>query len=675
LKFQLFASRRSKLEIIGLILIATFLSLNSTPGEAYGSEHGKHIQKQGNKPSKNFNISIADVRVTAVGLTGANLEIVFNIRNPSEIAATLDQLDYKLYGNNIYLGEGKINDAISVPAHSNKIASSSFILNYSSVDKIGRDDLAKGTINWKISVDLGPGLTDEERPEDITVKAKEGAKPSPTIEIATLTSSESSGNDPCPQATSLDYPVPKALYLSNIGVDYKHGYEFWHPVSGYGHHLGEDIKLPEGMPVKAIGNGKIAYYGAATSYGELVVAIEHDLGKEYEFTNGLEEIVSTQKIISIYGHLRKSEERGGSFLRWKVGDYVRKGEIIGYVNDAEHNGVPTKEHLHMAIRLSDKSGAWRRDGKYWLRGYDRDKKTKCGPKCGEDFAAPSGVIEKLVEAKLPPVLTSPLKISPSPPYHAGDRINAEFTITNKGTAPITFNILTAGGRDPDGQVADFTFRRDITLSPNKSYDYKGSLTLAKAGNYHFFCAYQTPDGKWNTSVDLGAGLTDEDRIEDILVTLNNVALGKPCTVIANGAEDYSDGHPGEWPRDITDGRLAYQPVSSGKEDGCIAWQNEDHDELLVVTVTIDLGATHNITKIRYNPGNCERAETWNADIMESLFGKTPTNPGSPYRGTWTEQTGSITTSKVTIKLEKTRRSWATDWLFIGEIEVWGTSIE
>lgn len=103
------------------------------------------------KALKSFSVSIADVRITGIGLTGANLEIVFNIHNPSGIAATLDKLDYKVYGNDIYLGEGKINDAISVPAHSDRIVSSSFVLNYSSADKVFRGDLAKATINWKIS--------------------------------------------------------------------------------------------------------------------------------------------------------------------------------------------------------------------------------------------------------------------------------------------------------------------------------------------------------------------------------------------------------------------------------------------------------------------------------------------------------------------------------------------
>jgi len=57
----------------------------------------------------------------------------------------------------------------------------------------------------------------------------------------------------------------------------------------------------------------------------------------------------------------------------------------------------------------------------------------------------------------------------------------------------------------------------ITLEPSESYDYKGTLTLNKVGDYHFFCTYQTPDGNWNTCVDLGSGLVDEDRTEDISV--------------------------------------------------------------------------------------------------------------------------------------------------------------
>ena len=129
----------------------------------------------------------------------------------------------------------------------------------------------------------------------------------------------------------------------------------------------------------------------------------------------------------------------------------------------------------------------------------------------------SAVDFSLGQTVVAPIITSPLKITPASPYYVGDTINAEFTITNENTIPTTFSVLTVGGRNPDDQVADFTHRQNILLKPFESYNYQSTLTLNKVGDYHFFCAYQIPDGNWNTCINLGSGLVDEDRVEDIVV--------------------------------------------------------------------------------------------------------------------------------------------------------------
>jgi hypothetical protein len=145
-----------------------------------------------------------------------------------------------------------------------------------------------------------------------------------------------------------------------------------------------------------------------------------------------------------------------------------------------------------------------------------------------------------------------------------------------------------------------------------------------------------------------------------------------ATAVTNGAEDNFPGS-GEWSSDIVDGSLDYLPVGTG-EDGCVGCCNSDYNELLWVKVTIDLGGEYEVTGIRYNMGNVQRAETWNADSMTSPFGTTATQPGTPSTGAWTEQTGCDTLSSVVVTLYKTRTSWATDWLFIGEIEVQGAQL-
>jgi hypothetical protein len=150
----------------------------------------------------------------------------------------------------------------------------------------------------------------------------------------------------------------------------------------------------------------------------------------------------------------------------------------------------------------------------------------------------------------------------------------------------------------------------------------------------------------------------------------NVAAARPVVVTTNGADDDRE-NPGVEPADITDGRLDYLPAEDAQDDGVVGYVNDDLNQRMVITVTIDLQGAYDISRIRYNMGDVQRAETWNADLMTTPFGSTPTNPGTPGHGAWTEHSGSATLSSVTIVLEKTRVSYETDWLFIGEIEVYG----
>jgi hypothetical protein len=176
-------------------------------------------------------------------------------------------------------------------------------------------------------------------------------------------------------------------------------------------HLGEDIRLPEGAPVHAIGPGKIVYYGPAPSYGELVAAVEHELGAPCEFVAATGTSVRTDKILSIYGHIRTCDLRSnGSCTGLTVGSDVTKDSIIGYVNDhnddpnLDHNG-DGKEHLHLGIRLSSAEQARKTDGGKWLRGY------VIGSSAAKEFAAASVVIPVLRSGCRGPVESA--KVHPS----------------------------------------------------------------------------------------------------------------------------------------------------------------------------------------------------------------------------------------------------------------------
>jgi murein DD-endopeptidase MepM/ murein hydrolase activator NlpD len=144
----------------------------------------------------------------------------------------------------------------------------------------------------------------------------------------------------------------------------------------------------------------VRFYGPAGGYGELVAAVEHDLGRIYDFVNGYGQTVRTRYIISIYGHIRDSQLRGGATTGLRINSRVDKNTVIGYVNNSSRPDGLKKdpngdglEHLHLGIRLSNAITARSVDGRFWLRGYEGATDR------GEDFAAASLVIPILVQGQ------------------------------------------------------------------------------------------------------------------------------------------------------------------------------------------------------------------------------------------------------------------------------------
>jgi murein DD-endopeptidase MepM/ murein hydrolase activator NlpD len=90
-------------------------------------------------------------------------------------------------------------------------------------------------------------------------------------------------------------------------------------------HDGLDIASQYGDAIRAPADGVITKVNRGGSYGLLVV-IDHGFG-----------------VASRYGHLSRFSAR--------VGEYIRRGEIIGYEG---HSGRATGTHLHYELRIDNK---------------------------------------------------------------------------------------------------------------------------------------------------------------------------------------------------------------------------------------------------------------------------------------------------------------------------------
>ncbi len=115
--------------------------------------------------------------------------------------------------------------------------------------------------------------------------------------------------------------------LAKIRVTSSFSYRRWHPIlHRYRPHHGTDFGASFGTPLYAVNSGVVSYAGWMRGYGR-VVKIRHKGGYE-----------------SLYAHQSR--------IRVKLGQRVKKGQIIGYVGSS---GRSTGPHLHFGLM---KNGRW-----------------------------------------------------------------------------------------------------------------------------------------------------------------------------------------------------------------------------------------------------------------------------------------------------------------------------
>jgi len=111
--------------------------------------------------------------------------------------------------------------------------------------------------------------------------------------------------------------------VRNARLSSKFTYKRWHPIlKKYRAHLGIDYAAPRGTPIIAAASGRVTFAGYTRGYGKLV-KIRHNDG-----------------YLSLYAHQKK-------FRRGiKIGKWVKKGQVIGYVGST---GMSTGPHLHFGL--------------------------------------------------------------------------------------------------------------------------------------------------------------------------------------------------------------------------------------------------------------------------------------------------------------------------------------
>ncbi len=149
-----------------------------------------------------------------------------------------------------------------------------------------------------------------------------GLTPDATQEISTRLENINLTNI---QEQSLLNSIPSGNVLPDMIITAKFGWR-QHPIlKRKEFHKGIDLKAKRKTPIRAPANGVVEFAGfhKSSGYGYLLI-IDHNYGFKTE-----------------YGHLDKK-------IIVKAGQFVKKGEIIGYTGNS---GLSTGPHLHYEIRF------------------------------------------------------------------------------------------------------------------------------------------------------------------------------------------------------------------------------------------------------------------------------------------------------------------------------------
>lgn len=143
------------------------------------------------------------------------------------------------------------------------------------------------------------------------------------------------------EATFTNDPNGTVQWPFAVGVHIGDGYGSTY--GRYSAHHGLDFNPGTGAPIQAIADGVVTFAEDG----------EGDLGVHMMITHQ----INGQTITSVYAHMIHGS------MRFKVGDTVKVGQVIGNVGNT---GYSTGPHLHFEIRLGGIDGTWT-DPLAWLR--------------------------------------------------------------------------------------------------------------------------------------------------------------------------------------------------------------------------------------------------------------------------------------------------------------------
>ncbi len=102
-------------------------------------------------------VTLKDVRVRGLGMTGGSVNIVLNVYNPNGFALNGTRLTYKLMVDNEPFGMGATDQKFVVNSNDSTTVSLPLDFSYTGLNTAIREAMAHGTVNYRVLGDITVG--------------------------------------------------------------------------------------------------------------------------------------------------------------------------------------------------------------------------------------------------------------------------------------------------------------------------------------------------------------------------------------------------------------------------------------------------------------------------------------------------------------------------------------
>lgn len=99
-------------------------------------------------------VTLREVTVTGLGLSGGNVDVVLSVYNPNGFALDAVKMTYKVDVDSIALGDGALDSRFVVPKNDSSIVRLPVRFTYAGLGAAGRGLMQSGALNYRVRGDF-----------------------------------------------------------------------------------------------------------------------------------------------------------------------------------------------------------------------------------------------------------------------------------------------------------------------------------------------------------------------------------------------------------------------------------------------------------------------------------------------------------------------------------------